>query len=323
MCTAVSDGNLFGRTLDFERDFGESVLIIPRNFKLSFLYEKAKKTHLAMLGIGVMHGGVPLYFDAVNEEGLSAAALNFPRSAVYRASDAAKRNFASFEIITAVLSQCKDAASASVFLGNLNITKDSVASAMPSSPLHFIISDKKRSITLESTRDGVKVYENAFGVLTNEPTFPYHVTHAAEYMQASPFMPSNELAPKAGLEAFSIGMGSSALPGGNSSTARFIRAIYAKNHTQTEADEKRRISRFFSILGFVAQPFGTARTKSGAPFGTLYTSCYDREDNSLYFKTKNNNRIRCVRLSDFDTLGHSATTLPMTDEEDILYIRKV
>ena len=38
-----------------------------------------------------------------------------------------------------------------------------------------IIADEKESSTVESVKEGLKVYKNPYGVLTNNPTFDYHL----------------------------------------------------------------------------------------------------------------------------------------------------
>ena len=86
MCTAISitmGDNYFGRNLDFEYDFGETVTVTPRNFCFSFRNGKILKTHYAMIGMALVRDNYPLYFDATNEKGLSMAGLNFIDNAKY------------------------------------------------------------------------------------------------------------------------------------------------------------------------------------------------------------------------------------------------
>jgi choloylglycine hydrolase len=40
-----------------------------------------------MIGTAIVADDYPLYFDAVNEDGLCAAGLNFPGNAVYHSFD--------------------------------------------------------------------------------------------------------------------------------------------------------------------------------------------------------------------------------------------
>ena len=105
MCTAICDntnGFLFGRTLDLERSYDERVILTPRRKALDFLHMPPTSEHLAMLGIGIVFGDKPLYFDAVNEAGLAVAALNFPRGALYKDILPNAHNLASFEGIERV-----------------------------------------------------------------------------------------------------------------------------------------------------------------------------------------------------------------------------
>ena len=86
MCTAINDisrYHLFGRTLDLDRSYGEATVILPRSATIEFSREWASVYHFAMIGTATVVDGVPLFFDAFNEKGLAAAALNFPDIAVY------------------------------------------------------------------------------------------------------------------------------------------------------------------------------------------------------------------------------------------------
>ena len=78
MCTAVSyhtKDHYFGRNLDFECSYGESVTITPRRF-LFCLPEGAEfRTEYAMIGMAHVAEGTPLYYDVVNEKGLAMAGV--------------------------------------------------------------------------------------------------------------------------------------------------------------------------------------------------------------------------------------------------------
>ena len=174
MCTAISLEKkypVFGRTLDVDCSYNENIIAVPRKCRLDFRYEAPLESHPAIMGIGCACDGIPLYFDAVNEAGLYAAGLNFQASAVYHPMKKDKRNIASFELITWVLSSCETLACAKKLLQNANITNDSFSPELQPTPLHWIISDKTGSITVESVSSGLKIYDNKFGVLTNEPPF--------------------------------------------------------------------------------------------------------------------------------------------------------
>ena len=73
MCTAICNGRLFGRTLDLEFSYGEGVVLLPRNAPYRFRFETPVDPPLAILGTAYCYGGVPLFYDAMNESGLAAA----------------------------------------------------------------------------------------------------------------------------------------------------------------------------------------------------------------------------------------------------------
>ena len=86
MCTAAvyqTKDHYFGRNLDLEYSYQESITIAPRNYPFSFRKLPEMKTHYAIIGMAYVLEGYPLYYDATNEKGLSMAGLNFPGSAAY------------------------------------------------------------------------------------------------------------------------------------------------------------------------------------------------------------------------------------------------
>ena len=67
MCTAILHGRYAGRNLDVDKNYGEEVIITPRNFAISFKLMPTVHTHHAIIGMGISVDEYPLYFDAANE----------------------------------------------------------------------------------------------------------------------------------------------------------------------------------------------------------------------------------------------------------------
>lgn len=127
MCTAATYKTkcfYFGRNLDYERGFGEQVVITPRLFPLPMRHLPDLTRHYAMIGMASVQDGYPLYYDAVNEKGLCMAGLNFVRSAVYGPCAPGKANVAQFELIPWLLGRCATAAEARDLLAESRITDD-------------------------------------------------------------------------------------------------------------------------------------------------------------------------------------------------------
>ncbi len=319
MCTAISyktEDHYFGRTLDIERSFGEEVCVTPRNFPISFRKRGEMKSHYAIIGMAAVIEGYPLYFEAANECGLSMAGLNFPKNAHYFPVDETKENITPFEFIPRILGACHDLASARDVLENINLCNISFSEKLPLSPLHWLIADKRGSITVESTRDGLKIYENPVGVLTNEPPFDYHLLHLAEYMNLTADEPENRFG-NAPLTPYSRGMGAIGLPGDLSSASRFVRAAFTKLNSVSERDENSSISQFFHILGSVAQTRGAARLFDDVYEITEYTSCINTDKGIYYYKTYENSCISAVDMHSCDLDAEKLFTFPLAKEQII------
>lgn len=294
MCTAISlEGkyHLFGRTLDVDREYGQEVCLLPPNSKVDFCHQLSIEKHPAVLGMAVKFKGIPLFFDGVNENGLCAAALNFPIFTVYHSAKKDKINIASYEFITYVLCNCNSVDDAENLLKMANITLDCISDELPLTPLHWIIADKFRSITVESVADGLKIYKNPVGVLTNAPEFPYHIIKLSDYMSLSAKAPQNEIYPSAKLKEYSGGLGSIGLPGDFSSTSRFVRATFVKNNIVKEKDKDKSINQFFHILDSVFVPKGCVINNNGGLMHTAYSCCIDPSELSYYYTTYDSREI--------------------------------
>ena len=159
MCTAITyntKNHYFGRNLDLEYSYKETVTITPRNYEFKFREVEDIKNHYAIIGMAYVSDNFPLYYDAINEKGLGMAGLNFPKNADYKEIDENKNNIAPFEFIPYILSQCSNIEEARNLLRNINIARIDFSSELPVSPLHWIISDKEKSITVESVKEGLK-----------------------------------------------------------------------------------------------------------------------------------------------------------------------
>lgn len=109
---------------------------------------------------------------------------------------------------------------------------------LPVSSLHWIISDKEENITVEFMKDGLHIYDNPVGVLTNNPPFETQMFLLNQYMGLSASQPDNRFSGKVPLELYSRGMGAIGLPGDLSSTSRFARVAFVK--LNSIAGEKRK-----------------------------------------------------------------------------------
>ena len=320
MCTAATYRTkdfYFGRTLDYEFSYGEEITVTPRNYPFSFRYLPEKREHYAIIGMAHVEEDYPLYYDAVNEKGLGMAGLNFVGNAVYGEVKEGKENVAVFELIPYILSQCENTEEARELLGKIQITDSRFKEQLPNGRLHWIIADEKEAITVESVTEGLKIYENAPGVLTNNPPFPMQMFQLNNYMQLSSRQPENLFSDQLSLETYSRGMGALGLPGDLSSASRFVRVTFTKLHARSGEGEADSVGQFFHILGSVEQTRGCCELENGKYEITIYTSCCNATKGIYYYTTYTNRQITAVDMHREKLDGTELIRYPMLEEEQI------
>lgn len=320
MCTAVTyktQDFYFGRTLDYEFSYGDEVTITPRNYLFDFRTMGVMKTHYAIIGMAYVADGYPLYYDAFNEKGLCMAGLNFVGNADYKEKASDKDNIAQFEFIPWILGQCGSVREAEALLTKINLINIPFSEALPLAQLHWIIADRNEAITVESVKEGIRIYENPVGVLTNNPPFDEQMFVLNNYMHLSPKSPTNNFSDKLPLHTYSRGMGALGLPGDLSSQSRFVRAAFTKMNSVSGTSEEESVSQFFHIMGSVDQQRGCCDVGDGKFEITIYTSCCNTDKGIYYYTTYNNHQITAVDMHKEELDGTSLVRYPLITGEQI------
>ena len=282
MCTAIacSGGRFFfGRTLDLDRSYGEEVVITPRNFPLPFREAESMPTHHAIIGMAHVANGYPLCYDAMNEHGLCMAGLRFRPHARYPGGSGT--HIAPFELMLWVLGQCKTRNEARALLEQTVLCDISFSPELPNTKLHWLVADKTGSMTVESTADGLHLYDNPVGVLTNDPPFPHQLA----------------LLQRGG-----------DLPGDLSSPSRFRRAAFTKTHARSVDT----VTDFLKILDTVTQIPGC-----NGDMATLYSSCCDTENGIYCYSTCHSRRLCGIDMNRVDLDATELMRYPLMAREDI------
>lgn len=339
MCTAAvykTKDFYFGRNLDYEFPYGEEVTITPRNYPFSFRFLGEMKHHYAMIGMAHVAENYPLYYDAVNERGLGIAGLNFVGNAVYKdpilrktkgrvdenkdgAAEAEIDNVAQFEFPLWLLGQCASVQEVRALLTQINITNTPFNEKYPVSQLHWMIADREETIVVEAVADGLHVYDNPVGVLTNNPPFLQQLFRLNDYRGLSPRQPKNTFAPGMELTSYSRGMGALGLPGDLSSASRFVRAAFVRGNSVSGDSETESVSQFFHILHSVEQQRGCCDVGGGKYEITIYTSCCNADKGIYYYTTYENHQITAVDLHAEDLDGAELSRYPLTQGEQICW----
>ena len=342
MCTGIrftdSNGSMyFGRNLDWTQGYGERVVVTPPAAQVPAAFERsgdldAKHAH-AVIGMGIIAEGVPLYFDCGNDAGLAVAGLNFPQSARYAADPASvvagdseqeagpstlsKRrvgavgadrgsnpiNVAAYEFPFWVARNFATLDDAREALGRVTVVAKPVSPQLPVANLHWMIGDATGRVVVECLEGGLHVWENDVDVLTNEPDFGWHRQNLRNYLMLSGAEPEAAMWDRARLAPFGSGMGLQGMPGDYSGPARFVKAAFVNSHYPVQDTEGANVTRLFRTLASVAVPMGAAQMPDGSFEITLYTSCFAAASLTYYHATYSDPQIRAYRLATYDLGG--------------------
>ena len=317
MCTAATykTGDFYmGRTLDYERSYGDRVVITPRSYPFRFHCREDMPSHYAMIGMAAVMEDYPLYYEAFNEKGLGICGLNFVGNACYFPEQKGKDNITQYELIPWILGQCETVAQAKVLLENINLVNIPFLPNLPLAQLHWFMADQDSCITVESQADGLHVYDNPVGVLTNNPPFPYQMFNLNNYRSLSIGTPENTFGTE--LSAYSRGMGGMGLPGDLSSQSRFVKVAFTKLNSRSKEDEMASVSQFFHILGSVDQQRGLCQLKENEFEITLYTCCCNASKGIYYYTTYDNHQITAVDMHRENLDGNQLVAyLPITEQQ--------
>lgn len=322
MCTAIAynaKNFYFGRTLDYEFSYGEEVVVTPRNYSFCFRNMGLMKKHYAMIGVAHVTDNYPLYYDAINEKGLAMAGLNFVGNASYKKECRGADNVAVFEFIPWILGQCTTVEEARILLNRVNLVDTAFSPELPTAQLHWMIADKKEAITVESVKEGLKVYENPVGALTNNPPFNEQMFQLNNYMYLSTENPVNHFSDRLKLQCYSRGMGAIGLPGDLSSQSRFVRVAFVKMNSICGDSECGEVSQFFHILGSVDQQRGCCNLGDGKYEVTIFTSCCNADKGIYYYTTYDNHQISAVNMHKENLDGVRLARYCLRQEEQIYW----
>ena len=321
MCTAATyqtKGFYMGRTLDYEFSYGDEITVTPRNYEFQFRHMGSVSSHYAMIGMAHVAGDYPLYYDAMNEKGLGMAGLNFVGNADFQEVDDTRDNVAQFEFIPWILCQCATLEEAKKLLSRMNLVGTPFSPQLPTAQLHWLIADDSGSLTVECMTDGLHIYDNPVGVLTNNPPFDKQLFHLNDFMHLSPKQPENTFSSDLNLQTYSRGMGALGLPGDLSSASRFVRVAFTKMNSRSGDSENESVSQFFHILGSVDQQRGCCEVADGKYEITLYTSCCSADTGIYYYTTYENHQISGVDMYRENLDGNTLARYPLINGEQIL-----
>lgn len=309
MCSGIrftdDAGNMyFARNLDWCCGYGQKVTVTPHGYDKPYVFGAKALNGYATIGPCIVIDDVPLYFDCSNEHGLGIAGLNFPGYAQFEAAPIeGKVNLAAYEFPLWVARNFKTVDEVEAALANVAIVAKAPSDKFAVALLHYIIADKDRSIVVEYMADGMHVHHDDIDVLTNQPTFDWHVEHLRSYMNLGNEYVGSVTWGKQELTPYGSGGQLVGLPGSTYSPDRFVRVAYVNSHYPTKTGEADNVSRMFHTLASVAMVEGEARMEDGTFETTVYTGGFSSATNTYYMSTYEDPAIKSYPMADANLDG--------------------
>lgn len=328
-CTGIrieaEDGSvIYARTLEFGSNLDSQLLFLPRHYEFIGTTASGKPGltwNSKFAAVGMNAYGFNMLVDGVNEHGLSAGGFYMPGFAEYQEINPNEDSqaIAPWELITWILTNFTNVDEVRAALPSIKVAAAPLGDLAGVPPLHYVAHDESgRSLVIEYVGGKLFTYDNPIGVITNSPTFDWHITNLRNYINLT----ATNIPPIAleGLKLSQLGQGSGlkGLPGDFTPPSRFVRAVALSQDAVAGQKGEDAVKTAFHILDSFDIPQGVVRPADGSdPQSyeyTQWTSAADLKNRTYYFHTYDDRRIRSIALSEF-ALDHPRP-ITMTIEGD-------
>jgi choloylglycine hydrolase len=318
-CTGITlkskDGGIVvARTVEWALNDAQhkKILVVPRNKKFVGQTPEGNngKRWDGKYGFVTLTAyGQPYGPDGLNEEGLYVGVYYLPDFAEYGVYDSTKseKSMSVGDLMQWMLSSYK---TVDEVIANLNTVlvvnvenKDFGGAALP---FHFKIVDPSgNSKIIEIVNKGeVKVYDPYIGVITNSPTYDWHIINQRNYLNLSTIPNSSKNFEPYTLKPIGGGSGLIGLPGDFTPPSRFVRAAAFTASCRPLESSLDAVFESFRILDNFNIPLGAQVPKDHLPTdivsATQVTSSSDLKNKVYYYHTMWNRQIRKIDLTTID-----------------------
>jgi choloylglycine hydrolase len=307
-----------GRTVEFSIPLEMSVAVIPRNFefigKTPIGSGMPYKSKYAAMGVYCFSHQVLM--DGMNEEGLVAGAFYFPGYAGYTKVTIAnqKKALSPVDFTNWILTQFSSVDEVKKGIQSIVIAPTVLSgwgNAPP--PMHYIVYDKSgESIVIEPINGELIVYDNPNGIITNSPTFDWHLTNLNNYLNLSAQNASSTEWGEIDLTSFGQGSGLLGMPGDFTPPSRFVRASFFAANAVLAKSSHELLNQTFHILNQFDIPYGSVRQKGQTLSDyerTQFTSVKDPNALKYYYKSYQDQGIKFIDLKQFDLNAKSIRSM--------------
>jgi choloylglycine hydrolase len=302
---AKDGGVIAARTLEFGFDLHSQVLVVPAGTKLTGSLPDGGNgiSYTTKYGfLGANAEGMTAIVDGLNDQGLYVGLFYFPGYASYAGATAenASRAMAPHEYANWLLGNFATVEEVKANFDKVVLTPVVVEAIEQAAPVHFVVHDRSgKSVVIEPLNKTLKIYDNPLGVLTNSPTFDWHMTNLRNYVNLTATnVPPLDLG---NIKLAQLGQGSGlrGIPGDFTPPSRFVRAVAFTQSAIRSDTAAQAAQQAFHILNNFDIPYGAVREGEAGQMhaeATIWTSASDLKNLRWYFKTYGDQSIHSVDL---------------------------
>lgn len=322
--TAKDGSKIVARTMEWGGfKMPSRLVLIPRGYTQNAVTPTGKdgmliKAKYGYAGIGVLDDD--FMAEGVNEKGLLGELFYFPGYGFPEKYDPSQKasSITDAQFLDWVLSNF---ATVDEMIENLDkIRFTGFGHGFEST--HYSIADATgRHVVLEYYDGKFHIHENKVGVITNSPTYDWHMTNLNNYVNLfGGTAKERKLTPELTLKSLGVGSASHGLPGDFTPPSRFVRAAFYVQTARPRTTGTETVMQTFQILNNFDIPLGTEFTPGEEMpemlSGTQWTTSTNLKDLKFYYKTQWNSAIRCIDLKKINFAKAKRQILPLDEKEE-------
>ena len=349
MCTNItikdSNSNVYtGRTNEQWVEAASEIVFMPRKFKSlrGVVGDHTFESKYATLLLNEP-GFIPnhIFFDGLNEVGLSFQTLYFPGYAEYNLVDATDVDAEMVDVymiahyLVSVCKTVQDVRNEINRLGNKIVGVHNISTE----PMHVQFNDPSGDcIVLEPQEGKLKIKENPKGILSNSPALEFHLENLKTYVNLTPIEGASDTYFNGNTNAEKLtphggGTGLLGLPGDFTPTSRFVRASFFSEVLETPKNQETAVLNAFTILNSFDIVPGAVRKiypqemldnnkmplfitdNNEVTTCSCLTCVKDLTNTRYYYKDHKNQNIRVVDFTQFDLDATESKSLLTYDDQ--------
>ena len=311
------------RTIEWAgNDLNSRYTIVPRNYRQrSYTPDGAPNgmSFTAKYGyVGLAVQQSEFVVEGINEAGLAAGLFYFPDYGMYEPFDKAKaeKTVSDLQLVSYILGRCRTIDDVKAAIRDIHV----VTIDPRGSTVHWRFTEEGgRQVVLEFIDREPRFYENKLGVLTNSPSFDWHLTNLNNYVNLKTGRVSKQEIGNMQLSSFGGGSGLLGIPGDMTPPSRFVRAAFFQSAAPRLATTEKTIEQAFHILNNFDIPAGIQFEKGqdvpDIPSATQWTVATDLKHRRIYYRTMHNATIRCFDLTDINFANVKYQSFPLDKEK--------